>query len=162
MAFNRLFSAFLLLPLVAGCSPPEPPYGVVDGVVTLDGKPLSDVEVVFMPDSAKGTSGRRSVARTDKEGRYHLLDDGGKDGAIVGSHRVIVNDVLLSKSGSAPVVVGPDDAKGGVIGMKGPPPSVAEQRKSRFPDDYSNILSTPLKDIEVKSGTQTIDLKLKR
>src|SRR5262249_52672458 len=82
----------LLALLGTGCQR-ELPYGVVEGEVTLDGKPLTDVEVVFLPDPDRGTQGRRSVALVDREGRYRLASDAGRAGAPVGFHRVCVIDM---------------------------------------------------------------------
>jgi hypothetical protein len=122
---------------VAGCKD-ESVYGEVQGVVTLDGKRLTDVEVVFLPDPEKGTSGQRSVALADAQGRYRIASDAGRGGAPVGFHRVCINDLLAS------------------------PAQPEKQGKSRFPAEYSSARSTPLRDIEVKPGAQTIDLKVKR
>lgn len=154
----------LALPLMVGCSQ-ELPYGEVEGVVTLDGKPLQHAEVVFMPDPERGTKGRRSVSLTDKDGRYRIASDLGRDGAPVGVHRVIVNDMLIPKLGMIPIAVTPEEAgtPGVPIGLKAPPgPSSPDPKKSRFPEAYSDAIKTPFQGIEVKPGLQTIDLKLKR
>jgi hypothetical protein len=160
-----LFGLFLLaLPLVVGCSQ-EFPYGEVEGVATLDGKPLTHAEVVFMPDPEKGTRGRRSVALTDKNGHYRIASDLGREGAPVGFHRVIINDMLVPKLGMIPVAVTPEEAgpTRGPIGLKAPTtPANPDQKKSRFPEAYADAIRTPFRGIEVKAGSQTIDLKLKR
>ncbi len=162
-----LFGSFLLaLPLAVGCSQ-EAPYGVVEGVVTLDGKPLTNVEVVFMPDPEKGNRGRRSTAVPDKDGRFRIASDLGRDGAPVGFHRVLVNDLLKPKKGNMPVAKVADEEKGGEggpVGLKAPPGAATDpnQKKQRFSDDYADALKTPFRDIEVKAGSQTIDLELKR
>jgi len=59
----------------------------VQGVVTLDGKPLADAFVVFRPTSATspGASGM-----TDTEGRFKLTTFAPNDGAVAGSSGVIV------------------------------------------------------------------------
>jgi hypothetical protein len=160
----------VLLPIVlvgTGCQR-EIPYGEVEGVVTLNGKPLTDVEVVFLPDPDKGTQGRRSVSLTDKEGRYRITSDTGRAGAPVGFHRVCIIDMLSPPW--APVAVMPGEgSKGGApAGMKEPPGMKAvaaggdNQKRSRFPSVYGNANSTPLRDVEVKDGTQTINFELKR
>src|SRR5262249_23588724 len=82
-----------LMIFTAGCG--QQPYGEVTGVVTRAGRPLPDVEVRFLPDPEKGTTGRHSAARTDAQGRYRLAaSDAGRDGAPVGFHRVCVYDLL--------------------------------------------------------------------
>jgi len=161
----------LALPLaVMGCSQ-EHPYGEVEGVVTLDGKPLTNVEIVFMPDPEKGNRGRRSTAVPDKDGHFRIASDAGQTGAPVGFHRVIVNDLLKPRKGDLPIpnVKVADEEKGGeggAVGVKAPPVAAAgpnpTQKKQRFSDDYEDALKTPFRDIEVKAGSQTINLELKR
>lgn len=83
----RLFVA-VLLSVIAGCSGggDRPPLGTVSGTVTLDGRPLSGVQVTFAPES-----GRPSSGRTDGAGRYELLYVLKTKGATLGKHRVIVD-----------------------------------------------------------------------
>ncbi|WP_232103579.1 carboxypeptidase-like regulatory domain-containing protein [Gimesia algae] len=57
--------------------------GSVSGVVTMDGKPLSNAIVVFVPEKGNPSSGR-----TDEQGTYDLTYLGNSRGAIVGSHKV--------------------------------------------------------------------------
>ena len=153
--------AALLVPLVAGCQR-EQPYGEVEGVVTLDGKPLPHAEVVFMPDPEKGNSGRRSVALTDDQGHYRIASDGGRAGAPVGAHRVCVNDMLAGPPGAAPAaVVGPDENPKGLAGVAATGTEQRNQKRARFPTTYSSAIDTPLRDIEVKPGSQVINLDLK-
>ena len=156
----------LLAPLGTGCQK-EQPYGLVEGVVTLDGKPLTKAEVVFMPDPEKGTTGRRSVSLTDEQGHYQINSDAGRPGAPVGFHRVCIKDMLeREKAGPGPVIILPEDTSKGPAGTK--PPDEANARaagpnkpKSRFPTAYGNAIDTPFRDIEVKEGTQIINLDLK-
>jgi hypothetical protein len=150
--------------LGTGCQR-ELPYGVVEGEVTLDGKPLTDVEVVFLPDPDRGTQGRRSVALVDREGRYRLASDAGRSGAPVGFHRVCIID--MRSPPWAPVPVVPGDGADGPAGRKeaaGTKPGAPvpdNSRRSRFPSAYGSANSTPLRDIEVKEGTQVINLELR-
>ena len=86
-----LFIAFLGIPF-AGCSSSSgdlPDIGKVRGTVTLDGKPLSDVEVLFFPNEG----GRMSNAVTDENGQYELEYMRGAKviyGAKVGNHKVSI------------------------------------------------------------------------
>ena len=62
----------------------------VQGTVTMGGKPLDKIMVEFWPVS----EGPRSFATTDADGRFKLMtDDGKRDGASVGSHKVVLKDV---------------------------------------------------------------------
>ena len=54
----------------AGCgSSDQPELGAVSGTVTLDGKPLGGVIIVFKPEI-----GRSSAGVTDAEGKYSSLE----------------------------------------------------------------------------------------
>jgi hypothetical protein len=149
----------LVMPaLLAGCKS-EQVYAEVEGTVTLEGKPLADVEVVFLPDPEKGNTGKRSVALTDAKGRYRLASDGGRAGAPVGFHRVCVNDLLAGPADAAVVVT--DDSKG-PAGTATPSPKSPARKRARFPAAYSSAGATPLRDIEIQPGAQTIPIELKQ
>src|SRR5206468_1991369 len=75
-----------------GCSR-GPQFAEVNGTVTLNGRPLSDMEVVFLPDPAAGTVGPTSTAYTDEKGHYQLVTNKGQRGAVVGTHRVCFRDL---------------------------------------------------------------------
>jgi hypothetical protein len=87
----RLASAWITaLVIIAGCS--NEPYRVapVSGTVTLDGKPVAQVAVMFQP-MAEGTPnpGPGSFGITDADGRYSLKLVGKESpGGVVGKHKV--------------------------------------------------------------------------
>ncbi len=110
--------------------------GQVRGVVTIDGKPLDTARVMFMPDPTGGNAGGHSEAMTDKDGSYDLIfsRDVEKHGAIVGAHRVVIEDTAAEESRG-------------------------EFRKNRVPPPYRTPSETPLR-FEVQSGEQTIDIEL--
>jgi len=71
-----------------GCSwkpADQPPLGRVRGTVTMNGRPLPNVEIVFAPQK-----GRVSEALTDSAGGYELWYVSGTRGAKVGSHKVVI------------------------------------------------------------------------
>ncbi len=71
----------------AGCGGPAgPDVASVTGTVKLDGKPLPDAQVTFIP--LDGTGGRPGTATTDGNGRYVLHFSEGREGAIPGKNRV--------------------------------------------------------------------------
>src|SRR5215213_51350 len=72
----------------AGCGGPR--VVAVSGVVTVDDKPCPNLIVSFQPlgDKDNPNPGRGSSAVTDEQGRYKLVYDGEKPGALVGRHRV--------------------------------------------------------------------------
>lgn len=79
-----LSAAACFVVAVAGCGKPSgPPTGKVFGKVTLDGKPLADAGIEFLPEH-----GRPSAARTDQEGKYTLTYSLSQAGAALGTHTV--------------------------------------------------------------------------
>ena len=91
--------AILMLVCVAGCGgPAHPDVGRVNGVVTLDGQPLPEANVMFQP-----TNGRASIATTDKAGKYSLLYLDGVPGALLGAHKVIIRTEIPGEDGQPPI-----------------------------------------------------------
>src|SRR5262245_12379521 len=84
--------AVLALAGLCGCAR-GPEFAEVEGVVTLNGKPLPTVEVVFLPEAEAGTKGPVASCYTDDRGRYRLRSEAaGVGGAVVGTHRVLIRD----------------------------------------------------------------------
>ncbi len=148
-ALAALLAAAALV--VTGCSR-GPQFAVVEGVVTLDGKPLADVEVVFCPDPEKGNFSPHSVAHTGEEGRFRMrCECPPADGAVVGPQRVIIRDVTAVPEVS-------------VRGQPAPPKSPPKSNPSggqRFPLEYTLPAQTPFRDIEIKPGVQTFTFDVK-
>lgn len=75
----------LFIVQLAGCGQGDrPQLGTVQGVVTLDGKPLPNAAIRFLPVVPV----RASMSMTDAEGRYELVYIRDIMGAAVGQHRV--------------------------------------------------------------------------
>jgi hypothetical protein len=72
-----------LFVLTAGCSSGGPDIASVSGRVTMDGKPLANATVVFVPEN-----GRPAGARTDADGNYVLNFTEGRQGAMPGKNTV--------------------------------------------------------------------------
>ena len=73
--------------LSIGCSRTEGPETAgVSGYVKMDGRPLENAQVQFVPQNAE--VGRPSWGRTDEEGYYVLQYSSEKSGALVGEHVV--------------------------------------------------------------------------
>lgn len=77
--------------LIAGCSGAGGTIAPVSGKVTMDGKPVAGLEVVFSPLAVEGNSspGPWSNAVTDADGSFKLKTRHGKTGALIGKHEVI-------------------------------------------------------------------------
>lgn len=75
-----------------GCGPTPPRMVEVDGTVTMDGKPLEKIHVEFWPE----TNGPKSFGLTDDQGKFSLsYEDGSKKGAVVGKHKVVLQDTSI-------------------------------------------------------------------
>jgi hypothetical protein len=126
---------------VAGCGG-DPRLEPVEGTLRLNGKPLANVQVEFLPEA----NGPRSRGVTDQDGHYRLATDGQKSGATVGSHRVLLYDLQVYNDES--------------VGRMKKDQDATPVRPSRIPAAYANPASTPLKK-EVLGEPNTIDLDVK-
>lgn len=79
------FLAVLLTMTFSGCWNRGPKIATVRGTVTLDSVPLAYAAVVFNPPN-----GRPAGATTDEHGNFSLNFTEGRQGALLGTHRVII------------------------------------------------------------------------
>ena len=118
----------------------------------LDGRPIDNVQVEFIPDVNKKSKPLPvSMGSTDAEGRYTLLAADGRPGAALGEHVIVVHDLQLPVGGK---LAGRADADR--LSDLPPGPANAE----RLPKNYRTVGKTPLRKA-VQSGEQTIDLELR-
>jgi hypothetical protein len=129
-----------------GCGGPsdQPELGQVTGTVTLDGKPLSGIAVVFQPDS-----GRPARGMTDAEGKYELTYIRQTKGTKVGLNRV---EIAPSEDGEAEESENPD-----ADDESKPVAKPSKSRKPAIPARYN--VQSELK-ADVKAGANTFDFKL--
>lgn len=141
---NSIYFCFsTLLILFSGCG-----SGVkvaeVTGVVTLaDGKPLELIHIEFWSDN-----GPRSWGKTDDNGKFSLkLDsDSAQNGAVIGSHKVVLRDMWPMK----------DDK----IGEGGDWIDNSKGKKPRIHSKYFDVALSPVA-VEVKAGQKNhFDIKL--
>ena len=128
----------LLCGAFLGCGPGNS-IARVEGVVTLDDKPLADIRINFQPENRSDDGAIGSFGLTDASGKFALQTSDTKAlGAAVGRHRIILADKLT------------EDAEDSDAGFrKGP--------KSRIPARYAKEELH----FEVKPGvTNQADLKL--
>lgn len=137
--------ASVSITLVLGCSSSlDPDYGKlglvnVSGTITLDGSPLSGVQVVFEESAFVFSSGV-----TDKNGRYTLMFDSRKSGVVPGEKTVRIKS-------SAPQ----SESKGG----EGDDPDLkAAKSTNSIPDCYNK--NSVLK-VSVKDTDNSFDFHLK-
>lgn len=98
--------ASLLLLMIFGCGPSGPPIASVTGRVTMDGKPLANAAVVFIPEN-----GRPAGATTDADGNYELNFSQGRRGAIPGKNSIRISTLRDPTPGD-------ENGKGGIPGSK--------------------------------------------
>lgn len=139
MRFFR-FSLMVLLPFTLGCGS-RSELGQVEGTIRAGGQPLANVVVTFVPNFAGPGATLRSQAQSDDKGHYQLRTESQLAGAVVGKHKVTVEDLAIL---SAP---------------RSPDGTVLKRPPVRFPAHYSDPLRSPL-EREVLAGSQVIDLDL--
>jgi hypothetical protein len=100
----------LLVPVLAGCGDGLGTLHPVSGSVTLDGEPLKDAQLSFVPDTEKGNKTTASVFGKVTDGKYTLTTKD-RPGAPAGHYKVSVltqypggpeNPVVLLKIYSDP------------------------------------------------------------
>jgi len=139
---SRVIALVLLLVVGTGCSKPGPELVTVEGTARMDGKPLSGVLVSFLPEVAKGNTGRQASGMTDENGRFRLTYDDPENprpGAVVGWHVVIVSD---------PEMENLDNPK--------------RFQRRQIPQPYRMATQSPLSQEVKAGGSQTIDIEIKR
>lgn len=98
---SPLRTGLILLALsLSGCLggsslPPIPETIPVSGVVLLDGKPLVDASILFVP--SEGTKGIECSGITDDDGRFELKHPHGPTGAPAGNYRVVISHLVDSR-----------------------------------------------------------------
>jgi hypothetical protein len=144
------FGLLLIGMSLTGCGGRE--FAEVEGRITLDGKPLADVQIVFLPDPAKGNKANNSSATADANGYYRLYatrDE--RSGTVLGSHRIVIIDLtMVSDTTGAGDPPGIGKMNAGLPGSK----------PRRFPKAYGEANDTPFRDVEVSAGKQTLDFDL--
>lgn len=137
----------VLLSIAAGCGggggPAPPPLVPVSGTVTLDGKPLANASVTFLP--VGGTRGARSpYGFTGADGRYELVFDNEHKGAPEGEFEVLCNKWVMPDGSDFPRDSGQ---------------SPVEVAKELLPSHYSQEGMSKLR-ATVPAGGGTIDFQL--
>ena len=118
----------------------------VEGTVKLDGTPLANVMVQFVPDLDPKVQAPQSSAVTDEKGHFVLTCDNKKPGAVIGKHNVLV--LAGRGDNSAPDPDAP------------PEQAVPKSKRPAVPQAYTVTSRTPLK-ISVTGDQHTYDLALK-
>lgn len=152
MRYFRGILAVALTATVIGCGGGSSEKSVdVSGVVTLDDKPLSGVEVHFATDGFEG------YGKTDAEGRYRLVN-----GAAVGPNKIYFMKYDTATGGTEIDTSIPGMDEGQVAAMMeaqggGKP---GETKAGLIPADYSSAATTKLTYPVPEGGTDSADFRL--
>ena len=141
--------AALALP---GCAKVPPPVTDAEGTVLLDGKPLPQAQVEFVPELRNFGAEMDSLAVTDDRGHFHLTCTYKQQpGAVVGKHHVLVSEP------PTPAEFGSQDERTQAKFAQ----YMAKLKNRPIPEAYGTLGKTPLV-VEVKPGQTTYDLQLTR
>ena len=108
----------------------------VEGYVRIGGRPAANIAVQFLPDDLPGEPRPTSFATTDAEGRFRLVAQDGKEGAVAGGHAVILADC--------------DEDR--------PPQGQPVRRPPRLHGKYSTISGKLRANVAAEGGSVTIDV----
>lgn len=84
LAWLRAAAIAAALAMCGGCSD-GPRLGSVEGIVTLDGRPVTNGKVLFQPAAGRGAEG---IIQSD--GSFAMATDGEGAGAHLGLHKVAI------------------------------------------------------------------------
>ena len=119
----------------------------VRGVVKLDGQPVANAAVVFVPQTP---GGREAYGSTDANGAFRLTTTKPDDGALPGKYKVVIQPAGPG-GGSTPF---DDTDKPPAAASKAPP-------RSRIPTKYTVAGQTPLTQDVPPSGEVILELQSK-
>jgi hypothetical protein len=145
------------LVLVLGCGGKGKPVKV-QGVVTLDGKPVPGATVVFVPEEG---SGRPASGRTEADGTFRLTTYRTDDGALPGQYKVTVNVSHGDKAteGGNPMQMDEKAKMAFFSKLKSRENQAAKKPDSEIPAVYQSAKTTPLKQIVPPEGAVELSLR---
>ena len=127
---GRSVVAVMVVLTVAGCGRPGGgSFAPVTGRVVVNGQPLAEGSVHFVPDESRGTSGPMSTGALQSDGSYTLRGPGLNVGAMVGNHRVYLS-LPLRYQMPTPVIVD------GEVVVQTPAREAAAGTKSQIPKQF--------------------------
>ncbi len=142
---------------VGGCSPAGgtlPTVAKVHGVITYGGKPVTKGLVSFVATEGKEASGGQVATGTiEADGAFDLTTFNTGDGAVLGTHKVIV---VVPEEPTGPNAG--DPAKGVMPIFAGP--NAVAMPKPSIPKKYGKVEDTPLTQTVV-AGTNDFKIELK-
>jgi len=154
---RRTLSVMSLLAVfsAAGCGASGPALSAVSGKVTKAGKPLANINVTFTPTAG----GPASAGRTDADGKFALICQNGKAGAVPGKHKVVlqsVQEAAVDSNADPKAAMEAYMKMRGGNGKKNTAPS-NDPSGGAFPKEYSDASKTPLQ-YEVGTSSNDFDI----
>ncbi len=137
----------------SGCWSRGPETIPVQGIVTLDGKPVEGATVSFSPKAA----GRPATGTTDAAGHFSLTTFEPGDGAVPGEHVVTVSKI---KSSGQQFDMSTIPAGRDVMPLSGPTSTGGIKIQWEVPPKYADPKTSGFT-IDVKSGMEPVKLELK-
>jgi len=147
---RRLPLVVLLAVALPGCG--DKGTTPVKGVVTLEGAPLPEATVLFMPDGPGG--GRPASGFTSSDGVFQLTTYQRDDGALPGQYRVLIRKTAAAKDPGAAERSALERAWA-KYGDKALP----KGKTSTVPGQYANFETTPLRCTVPATGPVTLALR---
>ncbi len=136
--------------LSTGCSKRFPPVVPTEGTVTLNGKPLPNATITFIPLQTDFGAEAYSSGTTDEQGRFTLTCQfNNQPGAPVGQHVVVVTDPPLPENLRRSQNDREIDAQRAKLGNR------------PIPLEYGSFAKSQLR-ADVKEGQQALTISLTR
>ncbi len=136
----------------AGCTKAPPSITEAEGVVLLNGVPLANAQVDFVPELSEFGAEMNSGAVTEDDGRFHLTcAKNAQPGAVVATHRVVVTEGPMPEKFRGMSGEAQNGATAYLKGLKNRP----------IPQQYGSVGKTPLR-AEVKADQQQYEIKWTR
>jgi hypothetical protein len=136
--------------LLVGCGT-QPPPAQVAGTVRLEGRPLDNCLITFLPEPSQGAPTPHAVGVTDARGRYHLRLADQRAGVHLGWHRVTFQDLSVS--------TGIARRDNGMLDQQAADSTSVPVRAARLPPGLADPQATPFRK-QIHAGRQTIDFDL--
>ncbi len=150
---NAYLVAIAVWATCSGCgvkkSGPNVDLVPVSGVVTLDGKPLANADIVFYLEGDRSQGYHGSGGKTDAQGKYTLTSIAGS-GAAAGNYKVAVSRITDPQGKPVVLQEGIDMEQ---LRMQG-------QAKESLPEKYSDSEKTELKATVEKGKADGYDFPL--
>jgi hypothetical protein len=123
----------------------------VQGLVTLEGTPVTGATVLFMPD---GSEGRPATGFTTPDGTFRLTTYKTDDGAAPGQYRVVIQKSEAAKDRDKAALSALERAKAHFEDN-----AAQQAAKPLLPQVYATFETTPLRCTVPATGVVTLDLK---